>query len=173
MSTVSFLDQDGPGAYALLIELDSSMDIAVGKLGSILFEPGSYCYIGSALNGLRARVARHLRRDKKTWWHIDYLLKRADVTEVGWALSSDRLECRIAGSLRCQGVESISGFGASDCRCSSHLFYQGALRRHVLNAFLTVGLTPTPTPSNTRQRPCRVGFSPPSPTIKDCRGLGS
>ena len=144
MSTVSFLDQDGPGAYALLIELDSPIDITVGKLGSILFEAGCYCYVGSALNGLRGRVARHLRHDKKTWWHIDYLVKRADVTEVVWALSSDRLECRIAGSLRCQGVESISGFGASDCRCSSHLFYerdQGALRGQVLNAFLTVGLT--------------------------------
>ena len=152
MSTASFLDQDGPGAYALLIELDSPIDIAVGKLGSILFEPGCYCYIGSALNGLRARVARHLRHDKKTWWHIDYLLKRADVSEVVWALSSSRLECSIAGALRCQGVESIPSFGASDCRCISHLFYQGdqaALRRHVLKAFHAVGLTPQTNPCQT------------------------
>ena len=128
------------------------MAITVGKLGNILFQPGWYCYIGSALNGLKGRLARHLRRDKKTWWHIDYLLKRADVMEVVWALSSDRLECRIAGALRSQGVESIPGFGASDCRCTSHLFYQrdqGALRRHVLNAFLTVGLTPYANPCQT------------------------
>ena len=152
MSTVSFLDQDGPGTYALLIELDTPMDIDVGKIGSVLFQPGWYCYVGSALNGLRGRVARHLRRDKKTWWHIDYLLKRADVVEVVWALSSDRLECRIAGALRGQSIESIPGFGASDCRCSSHLFYQPdqrTLRRHVLNAFSTVGLTPHTNPCQT------------------------
>ena len=120
------------------------MDIVVGKLGNILFQPGCYCYMGSALNGLKGRLARHLRHEKKMWWHIDYLLKRADVVEVVWALSSVRLECRIAGALRSQGVESIPSFGASDCRCISHLFYQGdqgALRRHVLKAFLTVGLT--------------------------------
>ena len=128
------------------------MDIAVGKLGSILFEPGCYCYVGSALNGLRGRVARHLRHDKKKWWHIDYLLKRAAVVEVVWALSSDRLECRIAEALRSQGIESIPSFGASDCRCSSHLFYQHdqrELRRHVLNAFSAVGLTPHTNPCQT------------------------
>ena len=152
MSTASFLDQDGPGAYALLIELDSPIDIAVGKLGSILFEPGYYCYVGSALNGLRGRVARHLRHDKKTWWHIDYLVKRADVVEVVWALSSSRVECRVAGSLLRRGLQSVPGFGASDCRCSSHLFYQPnqrGLRHHVLNAFSAVGLTPHANPYQT------------------------
>ena len=125
------------------------MAITVGKLGNILFQPGCYCYVGSALNGLKARVARHLRHEKKTWWHIDYLLKRADVVEIVWGLSSDRLECRIAEALRSQGVESIPGFGASDCRCISHLFYQGdqgALRRQVLNAFSATGLTPHANP---------------------------
>ena len=129
------------------------MDIAVGKLGSILFEPGCYCYVGSARNGLKARVARHLRHEeKKTWWHIDYLLKRAAVVEVVWALSSDRLECRIAEALWSQGIESIPSFGASDCRCSSHLFCQsdqGAFRRHVLKAFSAVGLTPHANPCQT------------------------
>ena len=129
------------------------MDIAVGKLGSILFEPGCYCYVGSALNGLRGRVARHLRHEeKKTWWHIDYLLQHADVVEVVWALSSSRVECRMAGALLRHGLQYVPGFGASDCRCSSHLFYQHdqrELRRHVLNAFSAVGLTPHTNPCQT------------------------
>ena len=33
------------------------------------------------MGGLDARVARHLRAEKKLHWHIDYLLERASVTE--------------------------------------------------------------------------------------------
>ena len=34
------------------------------------------------MNGLEQRVARHLRKDKKMHWHIDYLLKKAKILEV-------------------------------------------------------------------------------------------
>ena len=64
-----------PGAYPLLIDLaaDSVLDIAAFKDRRVT--PGHYLYAGSAngRGGLRARLARHLRRDKKPHWHIDRL----------------------------------------------------------------------------------------------------
>ena len=69
------------GAYILLTHLAQGEEIEVGRLGTFLFCRGEYAYVGSAMGGLDARVARHLRAEKKLHWHIDYLLERASVTE--------------------------------------------------------------------------------------------
>ena len=140
----------GPGSYALLIRLESPQAVAVGRLGRINFDAGWYVYVGSAQRGLAGRVNRHMRQHKKLHWHVDYLLERATLSEVIWALSDERLECRIANALQRQGVvSSISRFGASDCRCPSHLFHSPnpqALRDAVTHAFTSLDLTPSPLP---------------------------
>jgi Uri superfamily endonuclease len=50
----------------------------VGALGTLVFSPGRYIYVGSALNGIEPRVSRHLRTNGghlgSIHWHIDYLL---------------------------------------------------------------------------------------------------
>jgi len=117
------MEMDAPGTYVLELELPSPADIAVGALGMLSFAPGVYAYVGSAMNGLRGRIARHLHADKKTHWHIDYLLREATVTQV-WHVVREQRECGIAAALsdRCKGV---AGFGCSDCRCRSHLFFCG------------------------------------------------
>ena len=79
----------GPGSYVLLIRLESPQAIEVGRLGAIDFDAGCYAYIGSALRGIRARVNRHLRRQKKLHWHVDYLLQHGQLSEVIWALSQE------------------------------------------------------------------------------------
>jgi Uri superfamily endonuclease len=73
------------------------------------------------LGGIEARVNRHLRNAKKRRWHIDFLLAEAPVTEVIVGETETRAECAVARALDSQ-FDSIFGFGASDCRCSSHLF---------------------------------------------------
>jgi len=55
----------GPGAYILFIFLAKKQNIRVGALGKIAFSPGWYAYVGSAMGGLRARIYRHLKQDKK------------------------------------------------------------------------------------------------------------
>ena len=65
------------GSYLLLIELKDKETIQIGKLGKIDFMKGFYVYIGSAINGLEQRINRHLRKEKKLHWHIDFLLKSA------------------------------------------------------------------------------------------------
>ena len=111
------------GSYVLVIEVKDDGEIKVGKLGVIRFNRGYYAYVGSAMNGIDARVGRHMRQDKKKHWHIDYLLERGTVIRA-WYVEGGRDECRIARSME-DKFDSVAGFGSSDCGCRSHLFYSG------------------------------------------------
>ena len=76
------------------------------------------------MNGLKKRIARHLRKDKKLHWHIDYLLQHAEVVDVVSHFTDRRKECEyneIVANL--PGAQIIvPKFGSTDCnRCSSHL----------------------------------------------------
>jgi Uri superfamily endonuclease len=121
---------DMKGIYFLLINCKRSQSIQIGKLGLIDFTRGFYLYIGSALNGIGRRVSRHLRVKKNNFWHIDYLLSKRYVNiEKVYCLESDKkIECQIAEKLG-GAAESIEGFGSSDCRCRSHLFFLGDWKR--------------------------------------------
>jgi len=116
--------RDG-GTYALVIALDAGLKLRVGKLGVYSLQPGYYVYVGSALGRLSDRVRRHLRLEKRLHWHVDYLLQEASVVQVWYALGQDKLECVWNAIVKdLPGAESsIPGFGASDCKCSSHLAY--------------------------------------------------
>ncbi len=124
------------GSYVLLINVERACEIEVGALGELTFEAGAYAYVGSAMSGLDARIARHLREDKPLHWHIDYLLRHAEIADVIRVESDERLECRIAEALHGR-LEAVEDFGCSDCNCASHLFYHRdmtALRSAVLDA---------------------------------------
>jgi len=110
------------GSYILIAELKDDLSISIGKKGKIKFYKGYYIYIGSAVNGLEKRIQRHLRDDKKMHWHIDYLLKYAIIRDVFYKESRYKEECDIAKGLD-KNLISIKGFGCSDCKCESHLFY--------------------------------------------------
>jgi len=117
--------EDSAGTYVLVIEVVRDTDLPVGRLGAVAFPRGYYCYVGSALGpgGWRARLARHLRQQKKPHWHIDYLLRQAVVVETWCAPSVARLECTWARALlRLPGAMlPVRGFGSSDCHCPAHL----------------------------------------------------
>jgi Uri superfamily endonuclease len=117
------------GAYVLILWLASAKDVTVGKLGTISFARGFYAYVGSAMGpaGFK-RVERHLDisagRRKMQKWHVDYLLTVSEVIETIEIATQERIECRIANNLRNNAsLVCIEGFGSSDCRCCSHLFY--------------------------------------------------
>ena len=112
------------GSYILLVELAAGKDILVGKLGYVSFPKASYAYVGSAMNGFKARLAHHLREVKKLHWHIDYLLKEAEVEEIILCQAEKRVECSLAQALSGE-LQSIPGFGSSDCKCQSHLYFAG------------------------------------------------
>ena len=116
-----------PGSYILIIRLYQPTRIRVGKLGTVDFEAGWYAYSGSALGpgGLAARLSYHAKEHKSRQWHIDYLLTEAELVEVWWAEDQKRKECIWASALRSvPGAKvPVPNFGASDCRCLSHLVY--------------------------------------------------
>ena len=112
------------GSYILAIYLAYSGQLAIGRLGSFDFPAGHYLYCGSALNGLEARVRRHLRQDKKLHWHVDYLVAAAQIRQVWWQEGCERVECAWAEAIAAHGgVVVASRFGSSDCRCQAHLLW--------------------------------------------------
>ena len=95
----------------------------VGSLGRIRFERGYYTYVGSARRGMRSRVARHLAREKKKRWHIDWLTTQPGVVPIAVASTMlTGLECSIAAALSSRAGMRVDCFGCSDCECESHLF---------------------------------------------------
>ncbi len=114
--------ESGSGGYLLLIELPEQRDIRVGKLGCITFYPGFYTYAGSALSGFKNRLNRHLTQGKKLHWHIDYLVEEAYIREIVVVRSNSKIECLLAQFMSSSMV-GIPGFGCSDCRCYSHLYF--------------------------------------------------
>ncbi|MDA0768896.1 MAG: GIY-YIG nuclease family protein [Chloroflexi bacterium] len=113
------------GSYVLVVRLERTLEIQVGKLGLLNFPRGYYLYFGSALNGLEGRIQRHRRREKILRWHIDYLTSLAPVAEV-WRIEDDaRWECAWAQiAIDHDGVLApAKGFGSSDCRCQTHLVF--------------------------------------------------
>lgn len=110
------------GIYLLLLQLDKSQQISIGRLGVRYFTKGFYAYVGSALNGLEARVNWHFNRNKKHHWHIDYLLDKACIYEVVLIPAQEKLECTLARVLK-DNLLCIRRFGSSDCLCPGHLFF--------------------------------------------------
>ncbi len=114
-----------PGTYVLVLRLDRPLTLAAGRLGLAALSPGLFVYVGSARGsgGLRGRVARHLRTDKKLHWHIDALTAVTTVERVWYSVAPGRQECRWAQAIRAlPGVTApVPGFGASDCACEAHL----------------------------------------------------
>jgi len=109
------------GSYVLLTRLSEEQTITFGKRKTRRFPAGDYAYVGSALGGFKARLSHHLRPEKKPHWHIDYLLQRASIRSIILCDSLERTECTIARAIS-NHFTAIPGFGASDCRCHSHLF---------------------------------------------------
>jgi len=125
-------DNEG-GAYVLLLQLKDKRTLVIGALGEYHFQSGFYAYVGSALGpGGFKRILRHIRvskgDNKVRKWHIDYLSSVSTIIEAHKVFTHERLECAIATlMLNDLGRPSMRGFGSSDCKCRSHLFYSEKL----------------------------------------------
>ena len=111
-----------PGAYLLLVELAAPLTLSAPRPGGVL-APARYLYLGSARGpgGLRARLGRHLRAERRPRWHVD------QVTAAGTVLAAlawlDGRECAWRAAVQARGAQvPVGGFGSSDCRrCPAHL----------------------------------------------------
>lgn len=115
------------GAYALILFCSRGGLVQVGKLGQLQLRRGFYVYVGSALGpgGVRARVAHHQRLSPRPHWHIDYLRPHTRLEEVWYChhrVCREHQWARAINALRASCIP-IAGFGSSDCKCKTHLFF--------------------------------------------------
>lgn len=117
--------------YSLLIKLAEERAIKPRPNLSWLLPKGYYIYTGSALGrgstSIERRLERHLRVNKRVFWHIDRLLvSSAKIVKVVYAKTSAKMECEVNKKiLSLLRAKPIKGFGSSDCRggCVGHLLY--------------------------------------------------
>jgi sugar fermentation stimulation protein A len=115
------------GVYIAVFYLPLERNVTVGRKGRYRFKQGMYFYVGTAQKNLSARLERHARKHKPLRWHIDYLSVHAPMIGALTVSGSRDRECQLAAELSCLYELVIPGFGASDCRCSGHLFHTSAL----------------------------------------------
>ena len=131
------------GSYTLIIQMKSDKIIQIGKLGNLNFNKGYYIYVGSAMNSLKARINRHISKEKKIYWHIDYLLAHSKIKKIVFAETAKKIECELVHNLG--SLDSIPYFGSSDCQCKSHLFYSESydvIFKLTINAFKKCNVAP-------------------------------
>lgn len=110
------------GVYLLLLRLPKKGQWSLR--GSQRDVPaGYYAYVGSAMNGLSARIARHARTSHAKHWHVDDLLARGRIVDVQVRQTErPEAECELAAEvLAWPEATPVDGFGATDCTCGSHL----------------------------------------------------
>lgn len=107
-------------SYQLFLVLQSPLLISHPRWQ--YFPAGWYVYVGSGKTNIFSRIHRHLRRQKKIHWHIDYLTTHPSVRIAAIAFSTFP-ECRLVQLT--PGEVLHPGFGATDCKqnCISHLRY--------------------------------------------------
>ena len=104
--------------YVLVIRKTGSTRIRMPGQ-SISMEEGLYLYVGSAKRGLEQRLARHMKKRKKCFWHIDYITSRRD-TDVMAIYLSPYPECETLTAVSQLGPLFGRKLGSSDCKCLSH-----------------------------------------------------
>jgi len=124
MHTLNLLKK--PGVYVLIFQIAKPFNVNVGGLGKVDFKPGTYLYVGSARGkgGIKARVMRHLSKEKKLKWHIDYLTSSNNVNIlcVIYSYTKNPLEPALVRKLEVCLERVVKGFGSTDTRLYTHLF---------------------------------------------------
>lgn len=110
--------------YTIYLEVPYEKTIEIGKLGTFYFDRGVYIYVGSAKRNIIARIERHKKIEKKLKWHFDYLRPYGSIIKI---ITYENIsgECDLAEKIRKEvgGALPVRKFGASDCKCFSHLIY--------------------------------------------------
>ncbi|WP_084608301.1 GIY-YIG nuclease family protein [Nisaea denitrificans] len=114
--------QPVPGSYLLLLEIAEPQTITIRKRDWRL-PAGLFVYAGSAhgAGGLKARLTRHFRKEKKQHWHIDQVTMAARAMRA--LCFQENTECELSERLLASGRFSapVPGFGSSDCKsCPTH-----------------------------------------------------
>ena len=115
------------GTYALVFHSSAPFQAVAGKLGLVFLSRGTWVYVGSAFGpgGLRSRLSHHLKPSHRPHWHIDYIKSDLRPVEIWTTTDPVKREHDWATLLSALDGASrpIEGFGATDCKCRSHLIH--------------------------------------------------
>lgn len=115
------------GTYLLILHCSKKASVPIGRLGTLVTEPGYYIYVGSAFGpgGIPARLSHHEKVASTPHWHIDYLRHHCALDECWYTEDSVHYEHDWAERLQhFHGARiAMPHFGSSDCQCSTHLFH--------------------------------------------------
>ncbi|WP_324736155.1 DUF123 domain-containing protein [Thermococcus sp. SY098] len=109
------------GSYFLVVKVERDIIVRT-KRKEFPLKAGYYVYVGSAMNSLEKRVERHFRKDKNLHWHVDFLLKESELLRAYLIPSDAKIEEKLSMEVSKFG-KPIKGFGASDLRIGSNLYY--------------------------------------------------
>ncbi len=118
------------GIYILEIFAEKSFKVNSQKFHSKIFNDGYYYYVGSAQKNLKSRIDRHLKREKKLHWHIDYIttIRTNKISNIYYFFNRGKnFECSLVQDLlkNTSLYTPVNDFGNSDCSiCDSHLLYK-------------------------------------------------
>lgn len=121
--------KEDSGVYLLEIYAKKSFTLDIKKFADAIFPVGYYYYSGSAQKNLQHRVNRHKSKNKKLFWHIDYLTtnKNIIIKNVLFLPGKEKeYECVLINSIlkKFEAKYIVKGFGNSDCyTCPAHLLY--------------------------------------------------
>lgn len=125
MGAAQLADLPPAGVYVFWLYLPIQVEAQVGALGLCRFPAGYYAYAGSAQRNLPARLRRHSLVTKPRHWHLDYLRPYGTMLGAAAAAAGKPAECGISRALAATPGAGVPapGFGASDCRCTAHLYW--------------------------------------------------
>ncbi|MFX1286377.1 MAG: DUF123 domain-containing protein [Promethearchaeota archaeon] len=143
--------KNSQGVYVLVFEIICSFLIDINRFNWLL-RTGFYLYFGSARGktstSLEKRLTRHFKRQKKTFWHIDYITSHPDTKMINayYTTITGTTECSaLQGFLQnFHNTEIIQKFGSSDCKakCGGHLVFfsnNQAILNDLNNYFKLIG----------------------------------
>ncbi len=115
-------------SYVIFIECPKNIVLKT-RARTFRVEAGVYAYIGSCGLSCASRITRHFRRNKKLFWHIDYLTMKCKARNSLVLRLSER---ELASALSRSGLDGVPGFGCSDdkgvwthlFRCDEKLFLE-------------------------------------------------
>lgn len=107
--------------YLLFLKLEEYKTIEIGALGRIEFQPGTYVYVGSAMNSVEKRLQRHFSEAETLHWHIDYLNSETKTFDYFILPETSEYEEWFAEKIG-KYCEPVQDFGSSDSSRESHLF---------------------------------------------------
>jgi len=115
------------GTYIAVLKSNKAGTLQVGKFGELPVNKGYYVYIGSAFGpgGIKSRLNHHVKISSSPHWHIDYLRIETLFHKAYASYSYKHKECSWASMFAedANSVEPLKGFGSSDCKCRTHLYY--------------------------------------------------